>query len=148
MISSHFYETCLYIFSQPLFLLFYKATCFLVNEITVREIPPSTTFSFILCLSFPLITQGALSWHELALCSCALLYRSTPLRFHFQGSTSPLSKLEVNCYPSLISDFLVKYKLSSIHETTTFKLLLSTPQPPRVPFKFIIFFEEHQTSSL
>ena len=58
MISSHFYETRLYIFSQLLFLLlFYKATCFLINKITVHEIPPGTTFSFI----FPLAeTQASL----------------------------------------------------------------------------------------
>lgn len=86
-----------------------------------------------------------MNWHSVVV---LLLYWSAPLRFHFQASTSPLSKLEVNHYPSLISDFLVKYKLSSIQETTTFKLLLSTPQPPRVPLKFTVFFEEHQTSSL
>lgn len=73
-----------------------------------------------------------MNWHSVVV---PLLYWSAPLRFHFQGSTSPLSKLEVNHYPSLISDFLVKYKLSSIQETTTFKLLLSTPPTPKSTFK-------------
>ena len=89
--------------------------------------------NLLLCLR-PLIflyNQGALSWPELPLSVVLhLLYWSPPLRFHFQGSTSQLSKLEDNHYPSLISDFLVKYKLSSIQETTDLSSFcpLSNPQ--------------------
>ena len=85
-----------------------------------------------------------MNWHSVAvLCSVGP---------HLWGSTFKVLLYHFQNWKSIVTlywfDFLVKYKLSSIQETTTFKLLLSTPQTPRVPFKFIIFFEEHQTSSL
>lgn len=59
-----------------------------------------------------------------------LLCGSPPLGFHFQGSTSPLSKSVDNHCASVISDFLVKYRCLAFKRLQLLRSFCLPPLPP------------------